>query len=437
MINNNRGDSKMEREMNVFEIIQAFMKRYKLVLGIVLVFALLGGGVSLFLAEQEYQSTATLIVGEETQKETDQINPINGEPIYETVIQYGNSSISEQSKSFYSETLDRQDLLNEVIENLELEWSASELRQRTNLDVPENSSSLFISVNSSQYKEVDKIVDEIVKVFIGKVYEITEVEKIKVLDDASEPTLISSINYLKNILIAVVLGLALSFVLVLVLEYFDDSIQSVADIERKLDLPVVGVLKSKETLTENLKEIRTNLDHSKALKEKKNILLTSASRSNPEITSNLAEVMSQGGKNTLLMDADLRTPSIHDRLGLSNESGLSNLLSKDSELSKSLQTLVPNLQVLTAGKLLENPSEKLSSHRMKQLLSDIQESFDYILIHGHSINEVTDSVALATATDGVLLLIKENETKQSEIENIKKIFSAVEVEILGVIYDQI
>lgn len=437
MINNNRGDSKMEREMNVFEIIQAFMKRYKLVLGIVLVFALLGGGVSLFLAEQEYQSTATLIVGEETQKETDQINPINGEPIYETVIQYGNSSISEQSKSFYSETLDRQDLLNEVIENLELEWSASELRQRTNLDVPENSSSLFVSVNSSHYKEVDKIVDEIVKIFIEKVYEITEVEKIKVLDDASEPTLISSINYVRNIIIAIVLGLAVSFVIVLILEYFDDSIQSVADVERKLELPVVGLLKSRETLTENLKELRTNLNYSKALKDKKSILFTSASYNNPKIITHLAEVMSQDGKHTLLIDADLRTPGIHDRLELSNESGLSNILETDLELAKSLQTLNPNLQLLTAGNSLDNPSEKLSSHRMKQLLSEVHDSFDYILIHGHAVNEVTDSVVLATVTDGVILQIKENETKQSEVEKIKKIYSAVGVEVLGVIYNQI
>lgn len=423
--------------MNVFEIVQAFIKRFKLVLGIVFVFALLGGGASLFLAEQEYQSTATLIVGEETQKETDQINPINGEPIYETVIQYGNSSISEQSKSFYSETLDRQDLLEEVIANLDLNWSVSELRQRTKLEVPENSSSLFVSVNSSHYKEVDKIVDEIVKIFIEKVYEITEVEKIKVLDDASEPTLISSINYVRNIIIAIVLGLAVSFVIVLILEYFDDSIQSVADVERKLELPVVGLLKSRETLTENLKELRTNLNYSKALKDKKSILFTSASYNNPKIITHLAEVMSQDGKHTLLIDADLRTPGIHDRLELSNESGLSNILETDLELAKSLQTLNPNLQLLTAGNSLDNPSEKLSSHRMKQLLSEVHDSFDYILIHGHAVNEVTDSVVLATVTDGVILQIKENETKQSEVEKIKKIYSAVGVEVLGVIYNQI
>lgn len=423
--------------MNVFEIVQAFIKRFKLVLGIVFVFALLGGGASLFLAEQEYQSTATLIVGEETQKETDQINPINGESIYETVIQYGNSSISEQSKSFYSETLDRQDLLEEVIANLDLNWSVSELRQRTKLEVPENSSSLFVSVNSSHYKEVDKIVDEIVKIFIEKVYEITEVEKIKVLDDASEPTLISSINYVRNIIIAIVLGLAVSFVIVLILEYFDDSIQSVADVERKLELPVVGLLKSRETLTENLKELRTNLNYSKALKDKKSILFTSASYNNPKIITHLAEVMSQDGKHTLLIDADLRTPGIHDRLELSNESGLSNILETDLELAKSLQTLNPNLQLLTAGNSLDNPSEKLSSHRMKQLLSEVHDSFDYILIHGHAVNEVTDSVVLATVTDGVILQIKENETKQSEVEKIKKIYSAVGVEVLGVIYNQI
>lgn len=423
----------MDREMNVLEITQAFIKRYKIVLGIVLLFGFLGGGASFLLAEQEYQSTANLIVGAETQRETEQINPINGEPIYETVIQYGNSAISEQSQMFYSETLQREDLLREVIDELQLDLLPTELKEMIKLEVPENSGSLYISVNSSQYKEVDQIVNQIVKVFIEKVYEITEIENIKVLDDASEPRLVSSINYVKNILIAVVIGLVLSFVLVLLLEYFDDSIESAKDVESKLDLRVIGELKSKEDLIENIKEVRTNLEYSDTLKNKKNILLAGVNQNYPEISVSLAKVLKASEKETLLIDADFRTPSIHNNLELLNDLGLSDLLDRDLDVSEISQQSESNFQVLTAGNSLENPSEKLASKKMQQLLKDIQNSFDYILINGHAINEVTDSVVLSTATDGVILLVKENETKVKDLKEIKKRFYNININILGVI----
>lgn len=437
MTNKNRGDCKMEREMNLLEIIQAFIKRFRLVMVIVILFGILGGGASLLMNELEYNSSATLIVGEETQKETDRLNPINGEPIYETVIQFGSSSISEQSKNFYMETLQRRDLLTEVVENLDLPLTPIELSQKIKMEVPENSSSIIISVGLLNYKEVDQIVNEITDVFINKVNEITEVEKIKILDSASEPTLVNNVNYTRNIVIAILAGLGVSFVLVLVLEYFDDSIDFVGDIDKKLGLEVIGELQSREELHENLKTIRTKLEYSPRLKYKKAILLTPVDNSYLDISSDLSKVLGEAGAEVLLIDADLREPSIHKEFDLSNESGLSDVLDGKTTLNKSIRELENNVQVLTAGSSLERPSEKLSTNTMKDLLANIKDTYEYIIVKGHQINNVTDSLALSTATEGVILLVQENVTKKSEIIRVKKLLADIDTEIIGVIYSKI
>lgn len=427
----------MQREMNVLEIIQALIKRLKVLIIIVLVFGVLGGGVSFLLADEVYESTASLIVGAETQKETDEFNQISGEPIYEEVIEYGNSSISDQSKKFYSETLNRQDLLDEVINNLELDLTTEELRRDIKIETPENSSSLYITVESAEIQEVDLIVNNLTEVFIEKVYEITEVDKIKILNTGSKPITVSNRNLTRNLLISVVLGLVVSFVLILILEYLDDSIKSEKDIENKLKLPIIGILEKQETLNENIKQIRTQLEYGTHLKDKKVILLAGPNQDYQDITIDLSKVLGANGNEVLLIDADFRNPEIHNDLGLSNELGLSNLLESELEIKDALHEDTLNVQILTTGDSLENPSEKLSTIKMKELLGDLRASFDYVLIKGHSINEVTDSVALSTATDGIILLVKENKTKQSEIERIQKILVDINVEILGVIYSKI
>lgn len=424
----------MEREMNIFEIIKALMKRYKILMVIVLIFGLLGSGISFLTNEKQYQSTASLIVGTETQKETDELNKITGEPIYEEVIEYGDSSISEQSKKFYSETLAREDLLKEVIDNLELDLSISELRNSISLEIPENSSTLYIMLRSNKVEEVDLILDEVVKVFQDKVYEITKKEKIKKLNDASQPIIKDDTNFVKNTAIAIIIGLGLSFIIILVLEYLDDSIDSTKIIEEKLNIPILGQLNSKDSLDEDIKQIRTKLEYSNRLKDKKIILYTSLSRTNEKVLINLSTALGAIERKTILVDTDFRNPKIHKQLSIPNKAGLSDYLADDSNISEILQNYKETVQVLTAGNSLENPSEKFSSIKMKKLLDDFRERFDYVLLNGSAIDEVTDSVILSIISDGIILLIEKDETKQSEIKKIQKTLDEVDVELLGVIF---
>lgn len=424
----------MQREMSIFEIIRAFIKRYKVLVGMVAVFAFLGAAGSYLMNESVYQSTANLLVGEKTQEKTDEINQVNGEPIYEEVIEFGDSTISDQSKKFYSEILERNNFLTEVINNLGLELEPAELKSMIKMEVPENSASLFITVSSAEIQEVDQIVEEVVEVFIDKVYEITEEEKIRVLDDSSEPRLVNNTSLIKNIIIAIVLALALSFVIILVLEYLDDSIDSEEIIERKLEIPVIGILNNEDSYKEDLKKIRTKLEFSKDLKEKNSILVSGFKNNSSKLTIDLSNTLAKIEKTILLIDADFRDPRIHEQLSVKNNRGLSNILEKDSDLTGNVQTIDLNIDLLTAGDALDQPSEKLSSNKMEDFLKEHKNTYDYLLVNGHSISNLTDSVVLARMVDGLVLIVEENETKFSDIRKIKNTLAELDTDISGVIY---
>lgn len=425
---------EMQREMSIFEIIRAFIKRYKVLVGMVAVFAFLGAAGSYLMNESVYQSTANLLVGEKTQEKTDEINQVNGEPIYEEVIEFGDSTISDQSKKFYSEILERNNFLTEVINNLGLELEPAELKSMIKMEVPENSASLFITVSSAEIQEVDQIVEEVVEVFIDKVYEITEEEKIRVLDDSSEPRLVNNTSLIKNIIIAIVLALALSFVIILVLEYLDDSIDSEEIIERKLEIPVIGILNNEDSYKEDLKKIRTKLEFSKDLKEKNSILVSGFKNNSSKLTIDLSNTLAKIEKTILLIDADFRDPRIHEQLSVKNNRGLSNILEKDSDLTGNVQTIDLNIDLLTAGDALDQPSEKLSSNKMEDFLKEHKNTYDYLLVNGHSISNLTDSVVLARMVDGLVLIVEENETKFSDIRKIKNTLAELDTDISGVIY---
>lgn len=428
----------MKREMNLLEIIQAIMKRASILLILMIVFTVLGAGASLALNKKVYTSTTSLIVGQESQQETGEFNKINGEPIYEDVIEYGESSISEQAKKFYSDTLIRRDVLEEVVDRLALDLSIEELKNTIKMEVPENSSSVLITVNSPNLENVDEIADEVAVIFQDEVFKITEVEKIQVINTASEPEIVNTVSFARNIVLAVGAALAIGVVLALVLEYLDDSVQSTKEIEKRLGLAVIGQIREEDTLKEDLKKIRTTIEHSTNLKDKKVITIAALDPTYRNISSGLSDALVEANKNVLLIDGDFREPIIQKKLDITNNVGLSNLLAGELDFANSSQPYKEsaNSRVLTTGNLTANPSEQLSSNEMKQFLAEMRQSYDYVIVNGHPIKEVTDTVALSTATDGIVLVVKENETKMKELEEVQKLFNDIEVGILGIVLNK-
>ena len=192
----------------------------------------------------------------------------------------------------------------------------------------------------------------------------------------------------------------------------------------------------KSVISEQYRSIRTNIEYSNVDQNTKTILVTSSDKNEGKTTtvSNLAVSFANLNKKVLIVDCDLRNPSIHKMFRLNNIYGLTDILAKDRAVDKCIQeTELENLYVLTAGAIPPNPAEILSSEKMKNLIEDLKNIYDYIFIDTPPIGLVTDAGVLSSFTDGVVLVVKSESVEKKYLEETKKKLDAVDARILGAI----
>ena len=192
----------------------------------------------------------------------------------------------------------------------------------------------------------------------------------------------------------------------------------------------------KSVISEQYREIRTNIEYSNVDQNTKTILVTSSDKNEGKTTtvSNLAVSFANLNKKVLLIDCDLRNASIHKMFKINNIYGLTDILAKDRAVDKCIQkTELENLYVLTAGAIPPNPAEILSSEKMKNLIEDLKNIYDYIFIDTPPIGLVTDAGVLSSFIDGVVLVVKSESVEKKYLEETKKKLDAVDARILGAI----
>ena len=192
----------------------------------------------------------------------------------------------------------------------------------------------------------------------------------------------------------------------------------------------------KSVISEQYRAIRTNIEYSNVDQNTKTILVTSSDKNEGKTTtvSNLAVSFANLNKKVLLIDCDLRNASIHKMFRLNNIYGLTDILAKDRAVDKCIQeTELENLYILTAGSTPPNPAEILSSEKMKNLIEDLKNIYDYIFIDTPPIGLVTDAGILSSFTDGVVLVVKSESVEKKYLEETKKKLDAVDARILGAI----
>ena len=192
----------------------------------------------------------------------------------------------------------------------------------------------------------------------------------------------------------------------------------------------------KSVISEQYRAIRTNIEYSSVDQNTKTILVTSSDKNEGKTTtvSNLAVSFANLNKKVLLIDCDLRNASIHKMFRLNNIYGLTDILAKDRAVDKCIQeTELENLYVLTAGAIPPNPAEILSSDKMKNLIEDLKNIYDYIFIDTPPIGLVTDAGVLSSFIDGVVLVVKSESVEKKYLEETKKKLDAVDARILGAI----
>ncbi|MGG7161211.1 CpsD/CapB family tyrosine-protein kinase [Clostridium baratii] len=191
----------------------------------------------------------------------------------------------------------------------------------------------------------------------------------------------------------------------------------------------------KSVEAESYRILRTNIMYSSFDKKIKRILVTSSEPGEGKSTTsgNLALAFAQDEKKVILIDCDLRKPSLHKKFRISNNRGLSDVIIDRDKLNKCIQKRTEYLDILTAGKIPPNPSEMLGSQAMSSLLDELSNVYDVIILDSPPVLAVTDAQILSTKSDGTVLVVRAEKTKKDTVLAAKGVLDKVNANILGTV----
>ncbi|WP_350345133.1 CpsD/CapB family tyrosine-protein kinase [Proteinivorax tanatarense] len=207
---------------------------------------------------------------------------------------------------------------------------------------------------------------------------------------------------------------------------------------QKLD--IVTHAQPKSPISEAYRTLRTNIQFSSLDKPVRTIMVTSSGPGEGKTTTsvNLATALAQTEEKVVIVDADLRKPRIHKIFKAINSSGVTNILVNDLDYKKDvIVTEVDNLDLITAGTTPPNPSEILSSQKMKNFIRQLKEDYDYVIIDTPPSAIVTDAAILSQNADGVLLVCASGQVAIDGAQKAKELLTNVNANILGVVLNKI
>lgn len=202
---------------------------------------------------------------------------------------------------------------------------------------------------------------------------------------------------------------------------------------------LITLIDKSSPVSERYRTIRTNIQFaSSADQQIKTLVITSSGPGEGKSTTsaNLAVVFANSGQSVLLVDADMRKPTVHKTFLMNNSVGLSNVLSMEMDVKDAVQrSIVPNLYVMPSGAKAPNPSELLGSTRMDNLINELREAYDFIIFDMPPVVTVTDAQIMASKTDGTMLVVRENVTRKDSLQKARELLTMVNANVLGAVYN--
>ncbi len=257
-------------------------------------------------------------------------------------------------------------------------------------------------------------------------------------------------NKTVNIILGLVIGLIVGIGLAFFIEYLDTSVKTIDDVERALQAPVLGVIpqnvgclidEGAETQhAEAYRVLRTNLLFSRKDDKLNTLVVVSAGAGEGKSTTtlNLSTVFAQSGQRVLVVDSDLRRPTLHKLLRVNNNLGLTNYLLKQNPLEEVIQrTGVPTLDLMASGKLPSSSMNILGSAQMKELITELKQRYDYVFFDSPPIMGVSDAAVLASEVDMVVQVIQYRRYPQPMNIRAKQMIEKVGGNLIGIVLNNI
>jgi len=438
-----------DENIEINRIIDILKSKKILITLILVLFIVLGYFYSYHYVVPEYKSTSTLLLIPNNSNESKTITS-------------SDLTLNSGLISTYSNIAKNSKVLKKVINNLNLNITEAELLKRIEISIVKDTHILEISVKSSDAQMATDITKELANVFLEEIKEIYKLDNIGIVDEAQLPNTPYNISHPKDIIIFFAIGIFVSFVYIMIIYIFDNTIKKDIDIERYIKVKNLGNIpinanknneiveknNAKSYVTECINTIRTNILYMNSTKKAKTILITSCTPREGKswVSANIAASFAETNKKVLLIDADMRKGRANKIFNVDNKEGLSNYLhyitgnvKEDIELGKEYikETEIPNLHILCNGPIPPNPSELLASSGMKELVALLKNIYDIIIIDAPPCKLVSDSIVLSTIVDSTVLVVNAEKTKISDLKEVKKSINVVGGKIIGAILNKI
>lgn len=277
--------------------------------------------------------------------------------------------------------------------------------------------------------------------------------KISVAEPVGQAEVLPKFNTEKGTIIFI-LGLFLAYLILLLIDYFDKSIKNEKDLEQ-FDLKHLGNFgllknvhkdfkaifdKQNSPAAETIREVRTNIEYLKEKNKLATIAITSANSQEGKtlFIASLALMLGESGKKVVIVDSDLRSPSIHKLLKINNEKGMSDFLKDKAKIEDIIKkTVFDNLWLIPAGNIMPNASELLSDTKIEKLKKWLVKHVDYIIFDTPPIGVISDAANIARFTDGAIIVIEKDRTNEEDLRKVIRALKNVGAKILGAVITKV
>ncbi|WP_461205036.1 tyrosine-protein kinase domain-containing protein [Clostridium sp. DL1XJH146] len=423
----------------IFEILK---RRWKAIFGFTVMITGIVAVLNFYVLVPVYESSMSVIIGQS-------INGQDGEYDIEDVTMY------LKAMETYVVIAESKDVAIGAGELLYGEYSPEELMDMIMVIPQSNTQIMEIKIRTENKKEAKKIVEAVTQSFKENAETLIPKGSVSIFENPVVPEKPVKPNKLLNILLAFIISFVGISGLIYSMYLLNTTIKNRDEGERATKLPVIGTIpkdnnynRNKHTLivrdqpesssSEAFRILRTNIQYSFMNEDIKTIVVTSSidSEGKSSIICNLALTISHCGKKVLIVDSDMRNPSIHKKFRLTNNVGLAQVLQGEVDKKEAIRKSGDYLHILTSGELPTNPSEILDSIEMKEFIDNVKLDYDFVFMDTPSLNNITDAQIISNRVDGALIVVGINEVDRDSLIRTKELLMKARANILGLVVNK-
>src|SRR5215208_3355503 len=372
------------------------------------------------------------------------------------------SSFVEKQMASYAEVATSPRVLDQVVDQLGLDTTAAELADSIEATVPVDTVIIEVAVTDPDPRQAARIANAVGTELAKAAGELTpsredgsEAVRATTIAVAQVPTSPSSPNILRNLGIGLILGLLLGISIAVLRKLLDTKVRSEQDVRALTDHPILGIVAFDQEVprhpvilrdeplaapSEAVRRLRTNLQFIDVANKPKSIVITSSvpAEGKSTIALNLAVSLADTGARIILVDADLRRPSMAEYVGIEGNVGLTTVLIGRADVTDVVQPLgTTTLDLLPAGQIPPNPSELLGSPAMSGLLNRLTASYDMVLLDSPPLLPVTDAAVLAKMAGGALVVVGADRIHRPQLAETLGSLEKAGAHVLGIVMNKI